>query len=601
MAQMQTAHWFRAAVLSAFCLVAWLSRSLFAGPPATDSPLVKLLKSGRVPEARQGTIVDMIGKRGTAADLAFIYQKAIEPSSFPVAMRARALDALAEAALTRNLRPDGKLDALVHLLEPSSKASDPALTRATIHLAGLWKLEAAAENLEHLAQAEGTPDETRWLACQALADIGGQPGLARINALVRDDRKPGVRLPAVAALARLDMTAAAGKAIGLLPDAVSARREITPLFAAFLDRQGGADILAAAVSHHPVPADAAKIALRSVYALGHADQSLVNALSRAAGLAAEMKPLSSAELAAMVNEVAAKGDPARGELIFRRADLNCMSCHALNKAGGEIGPDLSAIGQTSPADYIINSILNPDQSIKEQFHTLVVQTSDGQVLQGIVTDKDTQRIILKDATGTPRIVPVSSIEEQKPGGSLMPKGLVNLMTRAEFLDLVRFLSELGKPGPYAIRGTPNIQRWRFLKPTPTPVAHTFPDAGLFVDQVLHAPPEHWLPAYARVSGFLSLDDLPGVNDSTLAYLQGELNVTTAGPLRIQLDAADGVRSWVDEKPLPANAAEFTMPLAAGRHAVTLAVDCKARQSRTVKVELTKPRDSEAAFTVVGGR
>ena len=33
----------------------------------------------------------------------------------------------------------------------------------------------------------------------------------------------------------------------------------------------------------------------------------------------------------------------------------------------------------------------------------------------------------------------------------MPKGLANLMTRAEFLDLVRFLSELGKPGPYAIR------------------------------------------------------------------------------------------------------------------------------------------------------
>ena len=44
--------------------------------PPPDSPLVKLLKSGRVPEARQGTIVDMIGKRGTAGDLAYIYQQA---------------------------------------------------------------------------------------------------------------------------------------------------------------------------------------------------------------------------------------------------------------------------------------------------------------------------------------------------------------------------------------------------------------------------------------------------------------------------------------------------------------------------------------------
>ena len=132
-----------------------------------------------------------------------------------------------------------------------------------------------------------------------------------------------------------------------------------------------------------------------------------------------------------------------------------MSCHSLSKAGGDVGPDLSSIGQTSPPDYIINSILDPDQAIKEPYHTLVVLTTRGQVFQGIVTDKDDQRIVLKEATGAPRVVPVATIEDQKPGGSLMPKGLVNLMTRAEFVDLVRFLSELGKPGPYAIRRDPD--------------------------------------------------------------------------------------------------------------------------------------------------
>ena len=199
--------------------------------------------------------------------------------------------------------------------------------------------------------------------------------------------------------------------------------------AAFLNRQGGADVLAAKLGRHAPPADSAKLALRAVYALGHADPALVAALSRAAGLSAETKPLTPAELNQLVAEVAAQGDPARGELIFRRADLNCMSCHSLGKAGGDVGPDLSSVGQTSPPDYIINSIYNPDQAIKEQYHTLVVQTSDGQVFQGIVTDKDDQRIVLKDATGAPRVVPVASIEDQKPGGSLMPKGLANLMTR----------------------------------------------------------------------------------------------------------------------------------------------------------------------------
>src|SRR5262249_22984023 len=150
------------------------------------------------------------------------------------------------------------------------------------------------------------------------------------------------------------------------------------------------------------------------------------ALGHAAGIATEVKPPTPAELNALVAEVAAKGDPSRGESVFRRTDLNCMTCHALSKAGGDVGPDLSAVGQNSPAGYIINSILLPDQSIKEQYHTLVVLTSDGQVYQGIVTDKDNQRIILKESTGVARVVPVASIEDQKAGGSLMPKGLVNL-------------------------------------------------------------------------------------------------------------------------------------------------------------------------------
>jgi putative heme-binding domain-containing protein len=85
----------------------------------------------------------------------------------------------------------------------------------------------------------------------------------------------------------------------------------------------------------------------------------------------------------------------------------------------------------------------PDQAIKEEFHTLVVQTAEGQVFQGIVADRDDKRIVLKEATGALRTVPAADVEATKEGGSLMPKGLVNFLTRAELVDLVRFLSELG--------------------------------------------------------------------------------------------------------------------------------------------------------------
>jgi len=123
-----------------------------------------------------------------------------------------------------------------------------------------------------------------------------------------------------------------------------------------------------------------------------------------------------------------------------------MKCHAVSGAAGGVGPDLSSLGLSSPVDYVVNSILIPEQAIKEEFLTRLVVTDDGRVLQGIVVEEDDKRLVLKDATGEQRVIPVASIEESKKGGSLMPKGIGNLLTRAEFVDLVRFLSELGKPG-----------------------------------------------------------------------------------------------------------------------------------------------------------
>ena len=569
-------------------------------PPAPDSPLVKLLKSGRVPEARQGTIVEMIGKRGTAGDVEFLFQKTIAADGFAAPLKLKALEALAEAAANRNLRPAKDVARLASMIEPASSRSDPAIQKAAVRLAGLWKLEAAAELIKELAVSPAANDSLRGEALDALAAIGGRTGRSQIEALTAPAVAPGTRILAVASLAKLDVGAAAARAAEILATPPAPGRDLTPLLAAFLNRQRGADVLAAALDRHAPPADSAKLALRAVYALGRADPALVTTLSRAAGLSDQTKPLTPNELNQLVAEVSAHGDPSRGESIFRRVDLNCVSCHSLSKAGGEVGPDLSAIGQTSPADYIINSILNPDQSIKEQYHTLVVLTSDGQVFQGIVTDKDDQRIVLKDATGAPRVVPVSSIEDQKPGGSLMPKGLANMMTHAEFLDLVRFLSELGKPGPFAIGTTPTIQRWRVMKPVPPALTSAIPDDNLFRDTVLKADPSRWTIAYARVAGSLPLDELTSQTGGTVVYLQGEIDVSNAGPIRVQLDSPAGVQLWIDASPASSNTSEVVKTLAACRHTVTLRVDTKTRANHDIKVEVTKPSGSPAEFTVVGG-
>ena len=233
------------------------------------------------------------------------------------------------------------------------------------------------------------------------------------------------------------------------------------LLDAFLDRQGGGEKLAAAWRQRPMPGDTAKLALRHMYLAGRSDAPLVDVLSKAAGIDAEKAPPTPEELVKLSAEVLATGDPQRGEAIFRRGDLGCLKCHSISGAGGDVGPDLSPVGATSPVDYVITSILHPDLSIKESFLTRNFITTDGMIHQGIVVDRDDKRVIIKDATGKRVTIPSADIEEESEGRSLMPKGLASFLTQPEFFDLVRFVGELGKPGPYAVRSQPTIQRLAF--------------------------------------------------------------------------------------------------------------------------------------------
>jgi hypothetical protein len=124
---------------------------------------------------------------------------------------------------------------------------------------------------------------------------------------------------------------------------------------------------------------------------------------------------------------------------------------------------------------------------------------------------------------------------------------------------------------------------------------------VFRDQVLRAPPERWDVAYAKVDGSLPLDELKSTSGGDVLYLQGAIDVSAAGPVKVQADSAAGIRLWIDEVAVPHDSPGITTPQAAGRHSITVRVDRTARPSRAIRVEIAKPAGSTAEFTVVGGR
>ncbi|MEW4529668.1 hypothetical protein [Maioricimonas sp. JC845] len=580
------------------CLMLVLCRPAQADdPPSAVGSIMKLLKSGRVPATRLGPILELVCSRGNEHDLAFVYQQALEPNVWSDDLRLKVLDQLADAASTRKVTPTGDLSGLTKLISPEEE-SDPKLQLAAIRLAGLWNVTDAAPALKSLALNPQAPADLQQAALDALLGLGGDAATAAIDALVAADQPFANRARGVAALASIDLQRAAQLAADALKSA-GPQDDPAPVVDALLDRKGGADALAAAIENTPPTGDVAKLALRHMYSVGRSDDALVKILGNLSGMNANPEPPTKEEVAALVQEVNEKGDAARGERVFRRADLSCTKCHAVSKAGGQIGPDLSAVGASSPVDYLVTSVLDPDQAIKEAYTTKIVLTEDGEVFQGLVVDRTDERLVLKDANGKTSTIPVADIEDEVEGKSLMPKGLVKFMTHQELLDVIKFLSMLGKPGTeYAIRSTPRMQRWRVLSPVPESLQSDSANVTVFEDEVLYS--TNWLPAYALVNGTLPLDELVAQVKSDVLYVQGEVDVTSAGPIGIRVDSAEGVSLWVDDRDY-GSVAEVTHEFPAGRHKITLRIDTRQRAEPGVKLELFRESGSDAEFTVVDGQ
>jgi putative heme-binding domain-containing protein len=130
-----------------------------------------------------------------------------------------------------------------------------------------------------------------------------------------------------------------------------------------------------------------------------------------------------------------------------------MTCHAIGGAGGKVGPDLTSIGASAPPDYLVESLFSPNAKIKEGYYSTTITTRDDQEFIGIVANENDHEVILRNAANQELSIVKSDISQRVVGGSLMPSGLMDALLPEERLDLIKFLSVLGKPGEYdAARG-----------------------------------------------------------------------------------------------------------------------------------------------------
>ncbi len=244
---------------------------------------------------------------------------------------------------------------------------------------------------------------------------------------------------------------------------------------------------------------------------------------------------------------------------------------------------------------MIESILQPSAKIKENYHSLTVVV-DGLITSGVRVRETDSELVLRDAEDREVTLPIDAIEARKDGGSLMPVGLADSLTRGELVDLVRFLSELGKVGPYSVGNARVARRWEALQASDAAAKQLGQQDKLDLSTLAGS---DWTTVYGQVSGDVPLADIPAISTASgpVRLVRCQLEVSVGG--KITLATSGPVEKvWVDADAV-GGSGKVTVELTPGVHTVTLLLD--REDSDRVALALEDVSGSAAQAQFVGGK
>src|SRR5207249_3156291 len=131
------------------------------------------------------------------------------------------------------------------------------------------------------------------------------------------------------------------------------------------------------------------------------------------------------------------GDPFKGRAIWAN---NCVVCHYFRGQGNNVGPNLGALTDKTPADFL-TAILDPNAAVEPRFVAYNIETKDGRSLSGVVSAETATTLTLVQGGGTAEKILRSDVAEIRASGlSLMPEGLEQTLVPQDLADLIAYLN-----------------------------------------------------------------------------------------------------------------------------------------------------------------
>ena len=135
------------------------------------------------------------------------------------------------------------------------------------------------------------------------------------------------------------------------------------------------------------------------------------------------------------------GNAKQGKAVFQKF---CFACHKAGDLGIDFGPGLSEIGDKLPKSELLLAIVKPNAGISFDYEGWTIETNQGSVLAGIVSESDEELTVRMAGGVSQKVKKMDVAKRTKMKASLMPEGLHLAISEKELVDLIEFLSSLKK-------------------------------------------------------------------------------------------------------------------------------------------------------------
>lgn len=137
------------------------------------------------------------------------------------------------------------------------------------------------------------------------------------------------------------------------------------------------------------------------------------------------------------------GDAARGAAIYRGKGA-CESCHLTGSQGGFLGPELTRVGRARSAEFLRESLTDPNASLTSGYRTVEIVLPDGRKIAGIEETFDNFHVVVMDSSGERHSFSRKELRSaERTGRSAMPS-YAEMLSDSERDDVVAYLASLGR-------------------------------------------------------------------------------------------------------------------------------------------------------------